>query len=330
MPQTNSKRAAPTPPEPLTLAPEALCFAAAVQLAPTKVGEPRRFSGTAYAGGLIRDHWAWSAVGFDLSGLEAATPMPLLMDHGRPVGVIESASKDGGALTISGRLFTGIDPEADAIAAKADAGMPWQMSVGIFPDEIVEVQAGASFTLNGQSFQGPAHIFRSSRVRETSFVAVGADDRTRAQVFDGKARGCQTFSVTPFTHQGAAAMSQTTHQPADDAATIEALTAENAAQKQRIAALEAQFSASRKSARETLLKEKLGDQFKAEDVAGLMDISDEAFSTAVKFMGGTTKPSLPPGFTQEQAKAGGGADTDMSKSVLLAGARQMFNVKASA
>lgn len=320
----------------LTLQPEALCFAAQALLSPAEGDKPRRFSGVAYGGGLIRDHWAWDAVGFDLAGLQAATPMPLLLEHGETVGVINQVENTGTELRIAGELFTGIEPEADRIAAKADRGMPWQMSVGIFPDEIAALAPGAESNLNGKPIQGPAHIFRSSRVRETSICAVGADSATRAQVFDGAQRGPRTFAVSHFsaTPKGAAAMTQAQQQAADAAdmdtlkAENDALKAANATLRTDVDALKAQFAAGVKTARTALLKQKLGDKFSAEKVEPLLALDDAAFNAAVEFMA-QPGSSLPAGFTREQA-AGGEAGDDASKSVLVQSARQMFNVKAAA
>lgn len=147
----------------------------------------RRFTCTLYGGGVITDHAAYDAVAFDLLGLRAATPLPLLLQHdpGSNIGVIDRIINDGARLSGEGRLFTGIDAQAAAVAAKADAGMPWQMSVGIFPDRVEELPSGASATVNGRTVAGRTTIFRASRVREGSIVAIGADASTHARVFAG-------------------------------------------------------------------------------------------------------------------------------------------------
>lgn len=289
-----------------------------------KYPKRRKFSGTAYGGGVITDHGWWDAVAFDLAGLTAQAPMPVfaLHDQDRVIGVITAISNTGRQLDIAGDLFCDLDEDAQQIAAKSDAGVPWQLSVGIYPDAIEEVRAGSSIELNGASIGGPLHVMRKARVREVSFVALGADGTTRATVFNSDAPARRV----PLTNPEGASMTTATAGP--DAA---ALTAENADLKAKLAklqadhdALVAQFTARQKAEREAAVKELLGDQFSAEKAAPFMDMSDAQFA-AVKAM--TPAARLPDGFTAEQAKGGKAAE---GESVLVASARMMFGVKPAA
>lgn len=151
-------------------------------------GKSRRFGGVAYSGGVITDHGYWGApIVFDLDSVTFSTPAPLLSghNHSATVGVVDevSLSREGG-IRVSGNLFSGLDEEARAIADKADAGFPWQMSVGIFPGSIQEVPEGMSVIVNGSEITGPIQIFKNSRIREVSVVALGADSTTAAHVFE--------------------------------------------------------------------------------------------------------------------------------------------------
>lgn len=284
----------------------------------------RKFSGTAYGGGVITDHGWWDAIAFDLAGVTAQAPMPVfaLHDQDRTIGVINSITNDGRTLQIAGDLFSDLDEDAQQIAAKADAGLPWQLSVGIYADAIEEVRAGAAIDINGAQVSGPVHVMRKARVREVSFVALGADGSTRAQVFSGDAPARRV----PLTHCEGASM--TTATAGQDVA---AITAENADLKAKLAklqadhdTLQAQFTARQKAEREAAVKELLGDQFSAEKAAPFMDMSDAQFA-AVKGM----KPAggLPASFTTEQATSGKPAEAE---SVLVASARAMFGVKPAA
>lgn len=298
------------PQQTLQIPPEGLTFAVPVRLAAADgAARDRRFSGVAYGGGVITDHGWWDAVAFDLAGLQAAVPMPLLLQHDqeRMIGVIDQATNDGTQLVIGGRLFTGIDAQADAVAAKADAGAPWQMSVGIFPDRIEEVAAGQPLQLNGRQIQGKTHVFRSSRVRETSFVALGADGATRAHVFN---KGTATVEVPVFTvtkKEGPMADSN------DTAAALAAITAERDAEKARadqaaadLATLQEQFAARERTERETAVKALLGEQFSAEAAKPYLSMTPEQFSAA-SALAQSLRSKLPPGFTAEQATNGGAA-----------------------
>jgi len=275
---------------------EGLSFSALVTLAAPASSGPRRFSGVAYGGGVITDHPYWDAVAFDLAGLKASAPMPLLLQHDQdqPIGVVDSVINDGTQLVIAGSLFTGIEPAADKLAAKADAGMPWQMSVGLWPEAMEEIQAGA--LINGRPVTSATKVMRRARVRETSFVALGADSSTSAMVFNQQSGGCRV----PFT-------ASTTGEPnmsdpnADDLA---AVTAQRDALQAQFDALQAQFSARQKAEREAAVKELLGEDFTAEKAAPYLDMTDVQFA-AVKAQMLTFRARLPQGFTSEQATNSG-------------------------
>ena len=289
---------------------QGLCFAAAVTLdaSPTAAAGPRRFSGVAYGGGVITDHGWWDAVSFDLAGVTAATPMPLLMNHdgGQVIGVIDTVTNDGTHLAIGGKLFTGIDPAADQVAAKAEAGAAWQMSVGIFPDRIEEIASGTAYSVNGRNFTGPGHVFRAARVRETSFVALGADASTRATVFstDGAAINVPVFSGAPKMADTTVPNTPTIEQLAAQVAT---LTVERDAAVAAHSALQEQFSARTQAERETAVKALLGEEFSAEAAAPYMGMTPEQFAAVQAVL--SKRSALPTSFTTEQATGGAGKFT---------------------
>ncbi len=172
-------------------------FLAEFQLSkPTTTGE-RTFSGVAYAGGVITDHSWFNAVAFDLSTTTAETPLPLLFNHhGSPIGVIETVSI-GTQIEIAGRLFADIDDVAKDIATKADRGIKWQLSVGIFPASTENLNGTQTHSINGQSFTGELALLKNNRIREVSFVTMGADDKTSATVFNAQSTKPQESTMTP-------------------------------------------------------------------------------------------------------------------------------------
>lgn len=173
--------------------------------APETASAERTLTGVAYSGGLVTDHGYWNALVIDLASLSVDTPIPLLMghDHEETIGMVTSATTQAGNLGIEARLFADVDDDAAEIAAKADKGFPWQLSVGIWPNSIEEVPTGNSISLNGQTFTGPLTVFRGGRVREVSVVAIGADSRTSATVLSG----AHEFQI-PFTTHEDPAMSK--------------------------------------------------------------------------------------------------------------------------
>lgn len=278
-----------------------LQFSAPVALASAQGGDRmRRFSGVAYGGGTITDHAWWDAVAFDLDGLTATAPMPLLLqhDHGRQIGVIDVVDKTGGQLSVAGKLFTGIDADADAVAAKADAGAPWQLSVGIFPDVIEQLSAsGSGAVVNGLPVRAGTAVFRASRVREASFVALGADDATHASVFSGEGKPVLAKVITKENHM------------AEHDSALAVVTAERDAERDRadaaetkLAELRAQFAAEQVAKREAAVKELLGEEFSADAAESYMTMTEPQFSAALALAKKASR--LPPGFTVQQAVGG--------------------------
>lgn len=171
----STRKAQKTPPV------EAFRFAAqaAVDGEQPKDGAAGTFTGTAYSGELIRNHWFWGSVIFDLASTRAADRVPVLIQHdpGQRAGF--AALSFGDQITAEGTLMA--NAHGEAVASESRAGFPWQMSVRIEPDSIEEIASGAQVTVNGRAVTGPAHVFRNNVIREVSFTPVGADPATEAQ-----------------------------------------------------------------------------------------------------------------------------------------------------
>jgi phage major head subunit gpT-like protein len=151
-------------------------------------GEPdapksKRFSMNAYTGGLMIVSRYDLPVVIDLTGLKAEAPIPILRDHelSQVVGHADEVLVTASALKLSG-VVSGAGPAAQEVVASASAGFPWRASVGAWPDKREFVGEGVKTEVNGKSFTGPLYIARKATLREVSFVAVGADSRTSAQV----------------------------------------------------------------------------------------------------------------------------------------------------
>ena len=245
-------------------------FLAPAELAPGKDPTiPRTFSGVAYSGDVITDHGAFARVAFDLARLKFKTPAPLLSGHDQrtPVGVIKAADV-GSDFVISGDLFSTIDDAAKGIAAKADAGFPWQMSVGIFPGKIEEIPAGTTIELNGRQMDGPLSVFRNSRVREVSFCALGADSQTSATV----------FTAEPLPTPEPILMET---KPDDQKAVIEDLQAQLTSANAEAEDLKKQlkeFAAAKRKGEVVSLFSALGREVTEEFAAPYMDLTDVQFA----------------------------------------------------
>jgi len=143
----------------------------------------RKVSVIPYSGGAITDHGYWDKVIFDLSSVRFDAEIPLLFNHDphRVIGRVNLRVQNG-QLVGDGVLYSGIDDDAQSIAAKADAGHKWQMSIWINPETIEQV-GEATVMINGNPFNN-GHIFRGGLIRECSILSMGADSNTSATIFN--------------------------------------------------------------------------------------------------------------------------------------------------
>src|SRR5690606_7366714 len=86
----------------------------------------------------------------------------------------------------AGRLFAGVR-DAEEAAQISDQGGRWRASVGIDIDaeEVEYLSDGEIVEVNGREFEGPIFVFRSTKLKEVSFVPIGADASTSAVALSG-------------------------------------------------------------------------------------------------------------------------------------------------
>ena len=138
------------------------------------------FAILAYTGAEVCQ-WDYRFV-IDLAGLRMAhNAVPALREHDREavVGMTERATVTGAGLLLHGR-FLPVTGAARQVRALAEAGFPWQASIGVMPLRIEEIGQGQSVEVNGRVVAGPLDVWREARVDEISFVALGADGDTAA------------------------------------------------------------------------------------------------------------------------------------------------------
>jgi hypothetical protein len=97
----------------------------------------RSFEGIAYSGEAVSD--GWTPIVIDLASIRLPDRCPVLLQHERDqrVGVCALAVRDG-ALYASGSLLS--NAHAAHLAADADEGFPWQLSVHAQPASVEEVR----------------------------------------------------------------------------------------------------------------------------------------------------------------------------------------------
>lgn len=243
----------------------------------------RTFSGVAYSGEVITDHWYWDRIIFDLDSMQIKGRIPALLDHStrQRAGAINSHSIDHqNGLTVSGDLMS--NEFGTQVAQDSDDGFPWQMSVRIEPSAVEEIQAGASVTVNGKVHQGPITVFRGGRIREVSFCALGADDNTNAVAASHSPKQFNQPEDTDVTELEKAQAKITELE-----GQVNTLTEQNK-----------QFAAAKREAEITALGKDLGKEFSAEDIEEMKKLDDGAFAFSAKqlrqFSAGSQQPPTTP------------------------------------
>ena len=145
-------------------------------------GDKPRFRMVANSGGVIEKHAFWQNFAIDMDGIRIGRQRkPALRDHdpGRVVGFTDKIEKTSEGLVAEG-FFTETTDDGREVLAMAREGFPWQASIYIPPDSIEKVPEGKTAEVNGNTLEGPGHIFRKSWLREVTFTALGADENTHA------------------------------------------------------------------------------------------------------------------------------------------------------
>lgn len=144
-----------------------------------------KFSMTAYTGGKMRVAGYYYPVVVNLANAKAAGTVAILKDHdaGRVVG-----HADGVDVVISAQrikasgVISGTGPHAAEVVATSKNKFPWQASIGGSPAEVHFIDRGEKQTVNGRVVEGPCYRLDGVTIREISFVALGADGNTSANV----------------------------------------------------------------------------------------------------------------------------------------------------
>lgn len=169
------------------------------------------FSGVTYTGGRLSGFFG--DVVLALEGMEALPERgaPLLYQHDRPLGHIAAAEVTKHGIEVSGHVVRKFAAAADVLAG-AEAGFPWQMSVGADPiGGVKRYESGEIAKVNGQDFAGPLVVFERWRMVEASIVELGLDKETEAAVAAMRGDGApHTGSRSPQQDDRDMANEQTT------------------------------------------------------------------------------------------------------------------------
>lgn len=291
-----------------------------VEIAAVDGAKARTFSGVAYSGEAIENHWYWGRVVFDLSTTKAPAKLPMLMGHDRDsiagfANKIEITDKIVNSGVLSSKTDFG-----KQVADLSDEGFPWQQSVHIEPSRIEEVQAGKTVTVNGRQFSGPIVVFRDNTLREISFTPTGWDPNTSATAMSRATHHAsdQGVEMDPKELEALQAKAAQADQFAADAKTAkDALEAEKAARiaaETKAQAFEKEKTDAARAARDEKVKAlfaKTGTEFKDETAKPYREMSDEQFSAVAAQLEQVAKVSgADSSLFSETAKSGPSAGGD--------------------
>lgn len=141
------------------------------------------FSILGYTGAPMNVAGFYTPVVIDLAGHRAAgSEIPALRDHdpNRIVGQADSI-KIGADVRLAGTI-TGENADATEVVTQSRNGFKWRASVGADIVRREFLEAGKRAKVNGREVVGPILIARESILQEISFVAIGADGKTSANV----------------------------------------------------------------------------------------------------------------------------------------------------
>lgn len=147
-------------------------------------GEDPKLSMIAYSGGIIKNHWYWGNVAFDLSGVKLPKgKSPILEEHdiGRKIAVANKYSIDNNQLAVKDAVFlnTSAATEFKELAAQ---DFPFQASIRGVPVRVETVEEGASTKVNGFNLSGPGAVWREWELKESSVCTFGADSNTASGI----------------------------------------------------------------------------------------------------------------------------------------------------
>jgi phage major head subunit gpT-like protein len=151
-------------------------------------GKPKQptFKINAYNGGVMQLSGWFNPVIIDLAGMKAMSQtIPIFLNHesDRIVGQTRKVSIDADGVNLVGTITGGADdPDVAKVVGHSKGGFKWQASIGANPTRREFLEAGKTAQVNGRTVTGPMIIARESLLLETSFVAIGADITTSADI----------------------------------------------------------------------------------------------------------------------------------------------------
>jgi len=158
-----------------------LSLTAPVKMAAERSDGNSGFLIEAYTGQTV-ERW-YGALSIAVDGIQAKQAIPIFLNH-NPEDIVGHSVDTyiDNSFFVAGQ-FSEVTKAAKETRELSAEGFPWQASIGVRPLKVLSLEKDNSHIVNGQFLTGPAEIWLESEVFETSFVPLGADDKTNISVF---------------------------------------------------------------------------------------------------------------------------------------------------
>jgi hypothetical protein len=140
------------------------------------------FTMVAYTGDLVTVYGTRMIV--DLQGMsipKQKIPIRFQHDPDKGVGHTTAVRIEKNNIICEGIISRETEFARD-ITTSSQNGFPWQASIGFSVLESQYFDSKESATINSRTFKGPGYVLRKTLLKETSFVDLGANDKTSATV----------------------------------------------------------------------------------------------------------------------------------------------------
>lgn len=153
----------------------------------TEPAKPATFAVTAYTGGALMVRGWDRPVVIDVTGLTFSRNVIANLDHvqSQRVGHVTGHSIDGVDVNLAG-VFSASTSYRDEVVNSAKDGFQWEASVEVQPSAVLEVEAGETVDVNGQTFEGPVYVVSKGEMDGFGFVSHGADRSTSVSIAAAK------------------------------------------------------------------------------------------------------------------------------------------------
>ena len=142
--------------------------------------ESNGFKILGYTGKIMKNHWYWGNVAFDLSGLKFYKKrLAVLEEHFKQDRIgftTKQEIKD--QVTVEGQFLD--SEKAQQLKKDIKDGFPMEASVFCLPSVIERIMEGASTKVNGHILKGPGSVFREAVIKEVSMCVFGLDSNTKS------------------------------------------------------------------------------------------------------------------------------------------------------